>query len=305
MIEGPPDDDTEQWDIALYPDTTVGLSMFMNFGWVTFQVLIDKNGNPYGFSQPMQRYRSKIIIGSNIGAKNAVLFRANNGKIYGAAAYLGGEKGSNTEIEIADMSDPTNIKVVSTLPGTSPIPIIRTIYLSNSVYLVTAGTVPPYGLVIFDVSNPFQPVEVNRISTDDMYGITDFEVWNNRVYCLGRPKNASTIISVGAFDIESPSNVKKVFSTGGLDWRYMNISGFGDYLVISGSSATSNDLPIIVYDLKQVNRPVNFTIEPPNGDWLYESEMDTLLFEKGSSLIFYRAAYKRMSYTVITKGCFK
>ncbi|MGB9600485.1 MAG: hypothetical protein ACPL7I_08015, partial [Myxococcota bacterium] len=80
LIEGSPDDDTEQWDLALLPDNPTGLAMFMNFGWVTFSVTTGAQGQLTGFSQPLQRFRitPPFYIPTSRGARNAALFVAGN-----------------------------------------------------------------------------------------------------------------------------------------------------------------------------------------------------------------------------------
>lgn len=306
IMEGSPDDDTEQWDIALFPENLTGLSMFMNFGWVTFSITLDSKGKPAGFSEPLQRYRVKAppYIPTSRGAKGAILFKGLDQKIYAAAPYLA-QQNSTGGIDIADMSNPSSIKVVSTLPDTVAPSHIRKVEINNTTYLVTPALYYD-SIIIFKMENPAQPNEMSRILLCDNSTISriyDFDTHNYYLYVVYRPTSSSES-QAAIYDLSDPSSPKRLLFISNLDWRYNNVTGYDNYIIISSSHNETPELPIQIYSTKFPNKPFKFHIEPPNNDWLEETELDTIVYYNSSSnIVFYRAANIRASYSIIPKIC--
>lgn len=297
LSEGSPDDDTEQWDLALLPDNPTGLGMFQNFGWVTFNVTTNNQGALTGF-QPLQRYRitPPNYIPTSRGARNAALFVAANGKTYAAAAYLA-QAQSTGGVDLADMSNPSSLQVVNTLQNTGANGLIRIVGSGSGAHLLTVD-LTGNNLLVFNVSNPAQAGQVAQLSFP---GIKDFEVWQNRLYVVYKP---SSTVSASVYDISNPASPQQLFNVPGLSWQYNNVTGIGDYLVVSSSSNETTDLPVRAYDITHPTTPVSFPIEPPGGSWFQETEQDTVVYDGGTSLYFYRAAWGRASRTGIPKSCF-
>lgn len=297
LSEGSPDDDTEQWDLALLPDNPTGLGMFQNFGWVTFNVTTNNQGALTGF-QTLQRYRitPPNYIPTSRGARNAALFVAANGKTYAAAAYLA-QAQSTGGVDLADMSNPSSLQVVNTLQNTGANGLIRIVGSGSGAHLLTVD-LTGNNLLVFNVSNPAQAGQVAQLSFP---GIKDFEVWQNRLYVVYKP---SSTVSASVYDISNPASPQQLFNVSGLSWQYNNVTGIGDYLVVSSSSNETTDLPVRAYDITHPTTPVSFPIEPPGGSWFQETEQDTVVYDGGTSLYFYRAAWGRASRTGIPKSCF-
>lgn len=298
LIEGSPDDDTEQWDLALLPDDLAGVGMFKNFGWVTFRVVLDRRGMPSGF-ETVYRYRINppMYIPTSRGARNAALFVAEDGRKYAAAAYLA-QRMSTGGVDIADVTDPNNPRVVATLPNTTPNDLIRVVGTRNNAHLITESRLNNSlgGIQVFNVANPRSPVMVARIPLD----VLDFDTSQNRLFVVHR--NAGTS-SVAAYDLSNPSSPRLLRSVTELSWQYNNVTGVGDYLVASSSANETGELPIRVYNVAGSDPPLTFPIEPLGGSWVQQSELDTVVYDAGDALVLYRAAWAVASATVIPKRC--
>jgi hypothetical protein len=305
LIEGSPDDDTEQWDMALAPDNIYGLSMFQNFGWVTFGIVLNNQEKVVSF-ETYYRYRitPPVYIPSNRGARNAAVFSLNNGKLYGAAAYLAQEN-STGGIDIAEISDPLNPRFLTTLPDTSANGLIRIFSSPDRVYLITTSLMRG-NLLIYDVSDPSNPILSSSITlcdTNSQSGILDFDLSQNRVFVIYRPQREA-IVNAAVYEISNPSNPQRIFLVDNMNWQYNNITGIQEFVIIGSSANETADLPVYVYNINFPESPLLITITPPNNDWFQETELDITAAATETSLIFYRAAFIRASTTIIKKSCF-
>jgi len=296
-----PDDDTEQWDLALLPDNTLGLGMFQNFGWVTFRVNVNAQGKITGFETINRCRIQKNYIPTSQGARNATLFYGNGGRIYAVAAYMslcsGGGDGS---VEIADITDPRNPQVVSSLPDTSVQGLLRRFVINNRTYIITNDLFIDK-ILIYDVTIPSSPTKVTSIElcdTSTVSAIHDFEVSGERLYVVYRP-NQSTSVSASVYNLRDPASPQRIFYINNLSWQYSNITGTGDYVIVSNSSGSVN-VPVVVYDINNPDKPISFNIEPE----LYMAEADTVVLQNSNSLFFYRAASAYASLTRIPLDCF-
>lgn len=299
IMEGSPDDDTEQWDIALLPDNPTGLAMFQNFGWVVFR--ISPGGRFWGIDRFEQfRINPPIYIPTDSAARNAALFQARDGKTYAAASYLA-RRDSTMSIDLADMSDPNALRVVATLPNTGPGGLIRIVGAGSSAYLITTH-LNGDGILVFNVANPQSPMLAAQIT---LRGVSDFDTSQNRLFVVHsvRMRDRPATSSVAAYDLSDPSSPRLLRAVEGLPWQYNNVTGVGNYLIVSTSANETAELPIRVYDVTRTDPPLTFPIEPLGGTWLYQTEQDTVVYDAGDALVLYRAAYNAASVTVIPKSC--
>ncbi len=297
LIEGSPDDDTQQWDMAILPNNLIGLGMFQNFGWVTFRV-VKNNKDAFTGYETLQRFRINppIYIPTNRGARNAVVFYGNDGKTYAAATYLAKEQ-STGGIDIAEISNTGDVRVISSLPDTTARGLIRVIYLNNNIYLITVNSLEN-SLLFFDIKNPLNPVLVAQLNTPKL---KDFDVWQDRLYVIYKPDST---VTASVYNIKNLPNYSEIFSSTGLAWQYNNVTGIGDYLIVSSSANETINLPVRAYYTGNQPYFITFPITPPNGDWFQETEQDTVVYDNGANLYFYRAAWGRASYTIVQKVCF-
>jgi hypothetical protein len=204
---------------------------------------------------------------------------------------------STGAIDIADMSNPNNLQVVASLPNTTAEGLIRVVGSGSQAHLVAVNGLAGK-LVIFNVAIPSNPVQVGEIAVP---GLTDFEVWQNRLYVVYKP---SSTVSAAVYDLSNPASPQQLFAVTGLSWQYNNVTGIGDYIIASSSANETTDLPVLAYDITHPTTPATFPIEPPNGSWFQETELDSAVLDAGSKVVFYRAAWGRLSRTSIPKSCF-
>lgn len=154
--------------------------------------------------------------------------------VFGRYAFL--------DAAIYDISNPTNPVAVGQLPGVSPAFCCTGNFVSASghyAYVAGQGTLGGLvGLIVFDITDPTQPVEVAQASSGDQNSL-DVALSGQYAF-IAAPTNCG----FAAFNISSPTNPVLVNC----------LLSYGDARVtISGNYAYLN------YDIVDISNPTNLT----------------------------------------------
>ena len=121
-------------------------------------------------------------------------------QIQGSLAYIG----SRHEIHLVDVSDPRNPILVSQIN----FPYIAAMQvLDDQMYVYSDQSDFQDDLYIFDVSNPAEPQQIERINVEGLISVNNLAVIDNQIFVLSSYTNANEDIAVGELhriDISDP-----------------------------------------------------------------------------------------------------
>ncbi|NOK60000.1 MAG: hypothetical protein GFH27_549291n193 [Chloroflexi bacterium AL-W] len=151
-------------------------------------------------------------------------------QIQGSMAYIG----NSSEVHIIDVSDPRNPLLVNQIE----VPTARAMQILEDrmyVYSDSSGF-RQADLFIFDISNPAEPQQMERIRLEGLFGINDLGVIDDQIYVLTSYTNANEDIPVGELhriDISDPERAILINSYK-TDSHLTDMEIIGNYIYMVG-----------------------------------------------------------------------
>jgi PKD repeat protein len=304
-----PDDDRQQWDVALLDNYQYGLTMFQNYGWATFRVNVSPTtGNPTGFTN-ISRFRDPILPSSS-PASFARLFRGGDDQVYAVGAWL---NQSTSAVVIAPFTsgviDSASARAVS---GVSAGDRLETLVRNNKFYLLAFHN---YAVKIFDLSTVTAAALANPLwSLSSINGVGsgafDFYVDKDsaRLALLNSGNaftNPPTAGAVSVYDLSDPANPSLV-ATMTLDAKAFNAVACTRTVVVAAQSSPYPSAPWVqVFSIANPASPFEIArgqLDPPTKTG--ESIQDLWVGTGGTGDIgIYEAAFSVGSMTRLSATC--
>ena len=200
------------------------------------------------------------------GIFNAITLRDNY-------LFLGGRKG---DLEILDVSDPTNITKVGNMSGTGD--VWEIVFDGDLAFLASGNK----GLVIVNVSVPENPVEIGNYNTNDLFAM-DVRVAGNIAFVANSNENGNALVIL---DISNPKAPREIGHFE--DKIYKEMSGHSVALNNSQLYLGTRGYGLFILDITNITNPQKiaqhyFNTEPMGGWGNYEKIWD--IFFKGKYIL--------------------
>jgi PKD repeat protein len=304
-----PDDDRQQWDVALLDNYQYGLTMFQNYGWATFRVNVSPTtGNPTGFTN-ISRFRDPILPSSS-PASFARLFRGGDDQVYAVGAWL---NQSTSAVVIAPFTsgviDSASARAVS---GVSAGDRLETLVRNNKFYLLAFHN---YAVKIFDLStvtaaalaNPLWSLSsINGVGSGAFDFYVDKDSARLAMLTSGNAfTNPPTAGAVSVYDLSDPAN-PSLIATMTLDAKAFNAVACTRTVVVAAQSSPYPSAPWVqVFSIANPASPFEIArgqLDPPAKTG--ESIQDLWVGTGGTGDIgIYEAAFSIGSMTRLSATC--
>ena len=148
---GSPDDDRQQWDVAMLDGYQYGIAMFQNFGWSAFQVQI-LGGVPAGFTTT-DRYeyagvQKNSFIPTSSPAHYARLFHGGDGNVFAVGSWLNRK---DSGVVVAQFTNGRVGSATMHVSGVAAIDPLETVNVGGKWWLF-AFSRNNYRVLVFDLS---------------------------------------------------------------------------------------------------------------------------------------------------------
>ena len=197
------------------------------------------------------------------GIFNAITLRDNY-------LFLGGRKG---DLEILDVSDPTNITKVGNMSGTGD--VWEIVFDGDLAFLASGNK----GLVIVNVSVPENPVEIGNYNTNDLFAM-DVRVAGNIAFVANSNENGNALVIL---DISNPKAPREIGHFE--DKIYKEMSGHSVALNNSQLYLGTRGYGLFILDITNITNPQKiaqhyFNTEPMGGPLNDENVMDIFIYQQ-------------------------
>ncbi len=246
--DGQPDDDRQQWDVAMLDGFNYGIAMFQNYGWSVFQVQM-ANGVPSGFTTT-DRFKfagvPKFFIPTSSPASFARLFKSADGNdVFAVGSWL--NKGGPLVV-VAQLSNGKIGANTAQVVGVGPVDRMETAYIAGKWWLFALSETS-FVVKIYDLStvtaaalaNPLAAPSLNPVTTVGS-GLTDFflDKDRSRLYTLVGGNGAAKINGlVGVYDMSNPASPAQIAAVSTAPVDSSVVAAGGDLVVVAAANPTS------------------------------------------------------------------